>query len=217
MMMSDPNILHAVQDGNDKAIIQLIKGAGATRVTSTDIQGLKDLATMFNTLAQDKQEQENNEAEAKAKNENYIKDFSKNIDQVMQVDPRYRAIRTAGIAGSALLHGGAKVAENNGNALAQALLASRRHSDTQNEAYGQNYLDRTAAGVAHTTAARGANTSAILNALGDAVDKALGLEEQNEEQKKRMKLTPYMSEVGLPGTAWQTLGQNVKRAYNTYK
>lgn len=217
MMMSDPNILHAVQDGNDKAIIQLIKGAGADRVTNTDIQGLKDLATMFNTLAQDKQEQENNEAEAKAKNEDYIKNFSKNIDQVMQVDPRYRAIRFGATAASNLAHAGGQAAENNANALAQALLASKRHSNAQNEAYGQNYLDRTAAGVANTTAARGANTKAVLDAFSNTINSLLGLEEQNEEQKKQMKLTPYMSEIGLPGTAWQTLGQNVKRAYNTYK
>ena len=135
----------------------------------------------------------------------------------MQVNPTYRATRNALVAGSELSRAAGEAASNKGNALAQALLASRRHSAKQDELYGQNYLDREAATTAATAKAEGDNAKAFLNAISNTIDKVTGLETQHDEQLRQTKLAPYMAELGLPGTAWQTLGQNVKRAYSTFK
>jgi len=215
-LSKNPDALYAVQQRNEpamKSLLQLHK----LDVTPENLDELFNLSQLFKTQAQQAAEQQAAEQQEKAASDKFKEDFSKNVDKIMQVDPTTRAIRNGAIAGSELAHAGAKMAENNGNRLAQALLAGRRHHSTrQDELYGPSYIDKASQMTAQNTMRRGENTSALLNMLGNTIGRIAGLDVQNDEERRQLKMSPYNAELGLPGDYWQTLGQREKRALSSY-
>lgn len=215
-MGKDDNIRRTIQEGNIPAMMQLLKVYGFEDTpTIEDFNDLRKLASTYKTDAQIASENQNAENRAAFEKDKAKQDYTSAVERIMQLDPKTKLLYTALTAAGEGAHAIGNISRNNGNRLAQAILEGNRdHSAEQDRIYGPSIKDKANAMEAAETMRRGENAGAIWDAIGNAVQKALGMDQQNDLTVRQMKMIPYDKDMNMSGNYYQMMNQDRKRAFN---
>lgn len=208
-------MVHAADPEKLQGLVTLYGYQGP--LTPEDQTRIYDLSDMFQDLeANKKQKAQDIKDEENAAKEDARKVYHDAVGQIMQLDPRTKLLHGALTTAGEAAHAMGKASRNDGNRLAQAILEGQRsHSAKQDDIYGPSVRDKTNAMVAANTARRGENAGALWDAVGNAINKILGMEQQNDLTVRQMKMIPYDKEMNMSGNYYQMMNQDRKRAFNT--
>ena len=206
--------------GDSSILSMLFNAAGLPNPSGKDLQDLQVLAAAFGNVV-DPDSTGNTDTSidwSDADTVNQLRKEASGMEQLLNGDPRARAIK-AGIqlVGDAARMGG-NIAANNGNQLAAALMAANRtNSNRQNELYGPSRREAATEAVGHERIRKGNNWKIVGDTVGNFVDKLLGTYNMNSATAANAALTRQLAKEGLSSGAFDQLGRSVTANKNIMK
>ena len=208
-----PKILDRVKSGDTRGLKILLKTCGIKNVTQTDIQEAQDLASLFDSASEMSAQAEQQEDIERAKRDRAAKAYGDTVRGIMKASPKTMAIYAALNAASSGLRAISDNAANNGNRLAQAILAAARGNmtDRQIDTYGSSRMSNAQA-WGQERMRRGENLGRWAKAASDAIDKTLGTYQADDRAARYRMMTPYDRELGMSGQYYNAAVQEEKLA-----
>lgn len=193
------NIIKGIESGNTDFLRYITDAMDLKSPTADDLNSIKEAANTFKAP----------EPEPAPKPD--IGAITKDLRNIMMRDPKTMAI----IAGVNAVGEGSRtvgnIMANNGNRLANAILAARRHnSQAQDNLYGPGWDERNAAAWGEERKRKGETAKFITDAIGNTIDKTLGNYNNADLATRSMVAGQYMS--GTPGTLYNWINGMQSRA-----
>lgn len=210
-----PDILRAAHTKNSSALTQILKSVGVTNVTQSDLQDAYDLASAFDDSATIEARQEAAEQKARQKSQQNAQDYGDVVRNIAMMDPKTRAIYAALQVASTAAGAAGDVMQNNGNKLAEAILAANRtNSAHQNEVFGPSRRENVAGAWAAESQRKGNNAAIIGHGFSDAINKVTGMYRSEDQAARQRMMAPYddVYMPGMSGQRFQTQWQREKAA-----
>jgi hypothetical protein len=188
----------AIKNGNDGFLNIFLKSVGVANPTPADISELTEAVGGF------KEPKQHSSAYNKKKQYEAAKEMAGRIRNVMVDSPGKLALKFGAAALGEGLDAAGDIAINNGNRLAQAILAARRSGTDEHDAiYGKNAHDRVTDAWAQNRIRKGENLGRGLKAAGNVTKQALGMYNMQDQISKGMEAGQYMQ--GVPGQIYEMI------------
>lgn len=188
----------AIKDNNTGFLNVFLKSIGVANPTPADITELADAVGGF------KEPKQHSSAYNKKKQYEAAKEMAGRIRDVMVDSPGKMALKFGAAALGEGLDAAGDIAINNGNRLAQAILAARRSGTDEHDAiYGKNAHDKVTDAWAQNRIRRSENLGRGLKAAGNVTKQALGMYNMQDQISKGMEAGQYMQ--GVPGQIYDMI------------
>ena len=128
----------------------------------------------------------------------------KAIRNVMVDGPGKLALKTLATGVGEGFDAASDITTNTGNRLAQAILASRHGDDRYDSVYGRSGMDKLREMYAINRQRKGENLGRGLKAVGNTVNKGLGMYNAQDAMSKTLESAPIMG-TGTPSSIYQAM------------
>lgn len=200
--------------GDKSALSILFNAAGLPDPSDDDLKDLQSLAGLFGTVIDDTGDSKKFQSDWTDKYTlDQMQGERKGMRSLLTGTPQEMAIKAGIQAVGQLARAGGKIAANNGNRLAAALMAANRtNSARQNDLYGPSRREAATEAVGQERIRKGENWQEAGNAVGDFVDKVLGTYQIADATAGNAALTRELAKEGMSSGAFETLGKGVTAA-----
>jgi hypothetical protein len=180
-------LLSALGKGSPDTDLDILRAIGIQNPTANDVSEIEQFIAASN-IGRDE----------------HMQDVTRSLRNILIQDPKTMSIVGAINAASGLTKAFGNVSANNGNRLANAILAANRtNTAAQNELYGPSRREKAAEAYSENRRKRGENVKAVTDEISGAIDKTLG--NFNNQDLAARSIAAAQNMPGTPGTLYQLI------------